>query len=184
MGRLALPLVFLAVGAVVAGLGGSMYVDRQELADTGERVAGTVTGVRSSTDSEGDTTYAPVYSYTHRGQPRQHSPDATSSSRPTEGEQVTLFIDPDEPGRVMADTFMDRWFLPVLLGGIGAVLLVVGGALAVAALRGGTRTGSRDERRARHEARVDGRETRTEVPEVRSGPFVGDARHDQRGPFL
>lgn len=185
MARISIPLVFVAVGVVLGGVAGWTYDDRRNFAERAEQVPGTVVSVRSSTDSEGDTTYAPVYAYQHGGAPREYSPDGMSSSQPTVGEQVTLFVDPTGD-RVMADTFMDRWFLPVLLGGIGMALLVVGVAAAVT---GGGRglarsAAAREQRRVARGETLDGEATSSASHEGRDGPFVSGRQRDSKGPFL
>lgn len=189
MKRMLLPLVFLLVGGILASIGWSQYQDHESLATDGRQVTGTVIDVKTSTDSEGDTTYAPVYGYEWEGEQRRYTPGSTSSSYPTQGETATLFVDPDDPGRVMADTFMDRWFIPVLLGGLGAVFLAVGLVIALA---------SRRARRGEHAweqpvvvaPATSTAAAQTAAPKVdarsnRNGPFVGSSqKSDPRGPFL
>ncbi|QSE98234.1 DUF3592 domain-containing protein [Fulvivirga lutea] len=52
----------------------------------------------------------------------------TSSSPPSYyiGEEVDLFINPDNPSHVLVNTFTDRWLLEAILGGMGLIFTLVG----------------------------------------------------------
>jgi hypothetical protein len=188
-------IVFLLIGLTMLGIGGWLANQSRELLDTGERVSAKVTSMSSSTDSEGDTTYAPVYTYTYRGEQRTYTAGVSSSSQPTIGESETLYVDPENPSSVKADSFMDMWFLPALLGGMGIVFTAIGlftgiGALVFAGaakLRGRASDPTAPPlptpaMQARAAANDD--ETGTYTGSGTTGPFVGDDRNQNQGPFL
>ncbi|MEQ8925610.1 MAG: DUF3592 domain-containing protein [Fulvivirga sp.] len=57
-----------------------------------------------------------------------HYYSITSSSPPSYyvGEVVTLYVDPENPTRVLVNTFTDRWLLEAILGGMGLIFTLVG----------------------------------------------------------
>lgn len=135
-------ILFSVIGVVMLGVAWWSYSNSRDLAASGVRVTGTVASIRQQSDSDG-TTYSPVYAYAHDGTPRTYSPSSSSSRRPRIGDTATLFVDPDDPTHVLADTFMDRWLLPVLIGGMGAVFLLAGVVTGVVnGARISTRSGS------------------------------------------
>lgn len=136
MQRFVFGLIFLLVGVGLLVGGWFPTKSTLDLRANGDRVDATVVGTDVSSDSDG-TTYAPIYEYEVDGQVRRHTRSVSSSSRPQIGEHELLLVDPADPDRVKADTFLDKWFLTTLLGGMGALFSIIGaGALLVAASGG------------------------------------------------
>jgi hypothetical protein len=190
-------IVFLLIGLTMLGIGGWLANESRELRDTGDRVPAVIVSSDSSTDSEGDTTYSPVYAFTYRGEERTHTSSVSSSSQPTIGEAETLYVDPDDPTTVKADSFMDMWFLPALLGGMGIVFTAIGLFTGIGALvfAGASRLRGRASdptapplptpaMQAGAAANEQGDETGTYTGSGTTGPFVGDDRNQNQGPFL
>lgn len=60
--------------------------------------------------------------------------DSSLCSRPpayARGESLTVLYDPQYPDRAQIDSFTENWFASLVLGGIGAVFLLIGSALVV-----------------------------------------------------
>ncbi len=176
-------LVFLLVGVVLLIVGFSVRASHEKLVDEGATVTGTVVSVSQSTDSDGDTTYAPIYEYRYEGAPYRHESSVSSSSRPTVGSTETMFVDRAEPSHAMADTFLERHFVPTLLLGIGALCIAI---VLTASLVGFRRS------RATASA-LEGPVATPTMPatsfdtssSASTGPFMsGRSKSDSRGPFL
>jgi hypothetical protein len=87
---------------------------------------GTVIALEWSNDSDGSTA-RPVVRYEVRGEPYEIV--GSVSSRPPAyavGEQVRVLYTPDQPRAARIESWLDLWFLPALLGGIGLVFGLVG----------------------------------------------------------
>ena len=69
------------------------------------------------------------------------------------GERITVFYDPEDPYRFVIDSFVERWFLPLLFGGLGVVLGIAG----IALVRSGRRLGGAARHLRRHGVPVEGR---------------------------
>lgn len=85
-------------------------------------------------NSEEKTDY-PVWSalmeYEFRGKTyRFKSPFGSSQPDHQIGDRVALLVDPDQPGEPEEDTFFGRWFVTLLLGGMGLIFTGVGFTVA------------------------------------------------------
>jgi hypothetical protein len=68
------------------------------------------------------TMYTPVFKYEYKGQSYTHVSTTSSSSREFQiDEMVNVLVDPENPHEILVDSFMDKWFLPLLLGIMGIV---------------------------------------------------------------
>jgi hypothetical protein len=85
------------------------------------RVAGTVTGLRGETDSEGRTMYYPIYSFEDRAHlsHRHRSGLGWNYWNHKVGEKVLLLYDPKRPNRSMVDSFGLLWLPPFCVIGLG-----------------------------------------------------------------
>lgn len=132
--RIVTMLLFLLIGIGLAVGGAVVHFDHADLVERGTRTEGVVTSVDSSRDSEGDMSYTPEYTYVIDGVERTHKPNVSTSSQPTVGATETMYVDPDDPNNVLVDNFMGRWFVPVLLGGIG-VSFMFSALISIAVMR-------------------------------------------------
>jgi hypothetical protein len=189
--RIVLPLILLIVSVALLGAGWNSYVERQELIDSGTQVQGVIVDVRSSTDSEGDTTYAPVYEYSAAGRKLRHEPSVKTSSMPRRGDTETLYVDPDDADHVIADTFADRWFAPMMFGIFGMLSLISAVVLAVTLRRVGRRSSELGPHTANHDSHSTVTQSTASSTSMSttsdsadsSGPFVSGGDSDSRGPF-
>lgn len=71
--------------------------------------------------------FAPILEYHYEGKDYTYeSPYGSSTPEYAVGDQVSLQIDPSEPGKAEENSFMSNWFVPMLLGSIGLVFAGVG----------------------------------------------------------
>lgn len=98
---------------------------------------GTVVELLGSRDSKGKTSYKPVVEFTDTsGTSRRIT--GSVASRPAaydEGEKVKVRFDPAKPDQARLDTFMENWFLPLLLGGMGLIFFGVGVGMTIKGIR-------------------------------------------------
>ena len=178
-------LIFALIGAGL--IGGSFFTASStlDLREVAVEVPGQIVGIAESQDDDG-TSYAPIYEYEVDGRTLRHESSVSTSSRPTIGDTETLLVDPSDPTRAKADTFMDMWFVPVLLGGLGSVFFLIGAGVGLAALAKG-RTPS--DPAAPSTLGIPGQPSASSSPHApdHSGhdPFVGDDDPtEHRGPFV
>ncbi len=117
-------LVFVVVGLIMMGTAGWIYTRKAQTIANGTPVQGTV--VSFNTNDDGDA-LAPVVAYQWNGQEMQyHSSTYTNPPAYVMGEEVVLYIDPQDPGDVVIDSFSERWLAVVILGVMGFIFAVVG----------------------------------------------------------
>lgn len=109
---------------------------RQFLADA-VRVPGTIVDVESSTSRDRDTgrrtpMYRPVFSFVGPdGAEHSLTSSASSNSRPTVGDTVTILVPPDNPQKARIDSFLSVWGVAAIMGivtvpfVIASVILIV-----------------------------------------------------------
>lgn len=122
-------LVFLIAGIGLAIFVGAYLVNDYDKALNGERAEAVVLQARDGTK--------PILEFrTRRGEPIRIEGKISSSPSPYDvGERVSVFYDPADPADALIDTFIERWFLPLLFGGFGTVFLLVGGTMVTLARR-------------------------------------------------
>jgi hypothetical protein len=116
-------LVFL-IGVALLAWAITMVRDTRSFLATARSVTGTVIDERL-TSSSNSTSYHPVVRYTAEGVTRTLV-SSSGSNPPTHaiGDTVTVNYPPGHPERGQINGFMDLWFLPLILGGIGIVLIL------------------------------------------------------------
>ena len=130
--------VFVAVGLVLGGLGGWFYFRNQGFVEGGVRAQGEVVDIVSSRSSDDDTTYKPMVEFRDAAGAR-HIFTATVGSNPPQysrGEAVEVIYAPDAPDEAMIDGFLERYLLPLILGGLGSVFAAIGLGILFVRLRG------------------------------------------------
>lgn len=129
--------IFLPMGLLFVGIAGWIWLEDQAIAENGLRGRGTVIELARSRNSDGDVTYRPIVEFFDSNRTRHEFTGQVGSSPPSYsvGEKVEVIYPPGEPGRAIIDSFFDRFFLPMMFGGIGSVFALVGGGLLLAHFR-------------------------------------------------
>ncbi|ELR72923.1 hypothetical protein C900_00884 [Fulvivirga imtechensis AK7] len=113
-------LVFGIIGAIMLSLIIYLFISHQKFLETAEPAIGVVVSNPSQ----------PVIDYEYKGQ--MYSYYSTVSSNPPSyelGEQVEVFVNPDNPTDVIVNTFTERWFVITLIGGMGLLFFGIGMAV-------------------------------------------------------
>lgn len=118
LGFAAVPFL-LAGGGMLAG-GASLVVDDFDMREAAQRTEGIVVAAPDGG--------VPVVRFrTGEGQVFQVSGAISASPTPYEvGERIGIHYDAANPQEARIDSFIERWFLPLLLGGLGGVAALVG----------------------------------------------------------
>lgn len=141
-------IVFVVLGVLLgaAALVTNTLVD-QSWAERSEKVSGSVVDLRESfrtrsgdSPSIRERRYCPIVEYTVDGARHRLESRVCSTSRPEIGEAVTVRYNPGNPGDAAVDSWIGRWLAVVILGGMGAFFLAIGGLTFVVsrAKRGAT----------------------------------------------
>jgi Protein of unknown function (DUF3592) len=129
--------IFLVVGLGL--LGGSVYsvLSTREFLSSAVPAEGVVIDLEARWDSDdgGYTYYPRVRFATESGQLREFTGDVGSSPASFDiGEGVHVLFDPADPADAHIDSFMQLWFVSLILGVLGIVFTAVGsGGLLTAA---------------------------------------------------
>lgn len=124
-------VVFLAAG--LAMLGGTMWMENsaRSFDASALRASGTVIELSRRSSDDGGYVYAPVVEWFDEAGTRQEFAGGVASSPPAyeRGETVRVIYQPGMPGRARVDDFTNRYFGSLVLGVLGAVFSLVGGAI-------------------------------------------------------
>jgi hypothetical protein len=123
--RLAIPLLLLA-GAGLFVLGLHLHRKTELFLATAARAPGVVVDMATNSSSDGDT-YAPVVEFEYEGS-RYRFKDSISSNPPAyrRGQAVDVLYDPRHPRDARIDRGMWNKAVPLLVGGFGALLFLLG----------------------------------------------------------
>jgi Protein of unknown function (DUF3592) len=129
--------IFLLVGLGMLGGGAYNGVSTFHFLGNAVSASGVVIDLEARWDSDdgGYTYYPRVRFATEGGRPFEFTGNVGSSPASFDvGEEVRVLFDPAEPSKASIDSFMQLWFTPLLLAGMGTVFAAVGllGTLAVA----------------------------------------------------
>ena len=130
--------IFAALGVLFVAGAGWFYLSDQSFAAAGAHAQGTVLEMVGSRDSDGDYSYKPVVEF-RDAEGRRHVFTSNVSSSPPQhatGESVDVIYSPASPDEAVIDSFFDRFLLPLIFGGLGAVLAAIGFTVLFARLRG------------------------------------------------
>ncbi len=119
--------VLLLVGAVMFTVGTSRFLARAQSAP------GTVVDLQAKRDSDGDTMYKPVVTFTPSGHDAVTF-TSTAASRPAAysvGDAVEVLYLPADPQQARIRGFISLWLASVVLGGMGVVFTGIGAAFIV-----------------------------------------------------
>jgi hypothetical protein len=116
---------FLPIGVAVFIFGVVMLVRTVQFVSKAERTTGTVVAVHEDTDSDGTTVYYPDVEFnTAAGETIKFS--SHSSSNASEGDEVDVLYDPDNPHDARLAGLLDVWMIAVIPLILGAVFIPVG----------------------------------------------------------
>lgn len=130
--------IFAAVGLLFAVGAALVFLKDRSFADSGVRAPGTVIEMIGSRDSDDSYTYKPVVEFRDADGQRHVFASSVSSSPPqySTGEAVTVIYAPGSPDRAIIDSFVDRFLMPLIFGGLGTVFAMIGLGILFARLRG------------------------------------------------
>jgi hypothetical protein len=130
-------IVFAVVGLAMLVIAIVVFSRTRRFLATAVSAQGTVTEMiqRTGKDREGRTStiWAPRVRFTVSDQTIEfESKVGSSPPRYAEGQTVEVKYDPQDPNSARVAAASSMWLVPVLVGGIGVILLIVGLALAIA----------------------------------------------------
>jgi len=130
--------IFASVGLVIAAAAGWLYLKDRSFAASGARTHGTVVEMLDIRDSDGDYSSKPKVEFHDADGARHVFTSSVSSSPPrySTGETVEVIYAPGSPDEAVIDSFSDRFFLPLVLGGLGTLFAAIGLGVLSAWLRG------------------------------------------------
>lgn len=130
-------LIFLGVGAVLLGWSMVDVLRGRARRARWTRVDGVVVGYRARhhrRDGRLRTMHHPIVEYAAGDRRLQHeSPVSTSSPRHEIGAALPILFDPAKPDDAVIDAFAVKYFVPLVLAGIGVVFVGVAGWLSTQA---------------------------------------------------
>lgn len=124
-------LAFLGVGVLCGAIAVFFLVRTRRFLAGAVDAQGTVISMVASSGSEGGTVYSPVVQFRAQDGQTVTFTDSVASSPPSHqaGDVITVKYSPGDPQNARIGTGFRLWFVPVLLGGLGAIFLAVGGGL-------------------------------------------------------
>lgn len=125
-------IIFFLVG--IGMLGGSLVavISEINIKKHFQEVQGVIAEIQEYRDSDGDKSHSVFVEYSIMG--RKHGARLSEySSNWYEGKDITLYVDPEDPGRVK--TTMVYHIIAGVFGGMGAVFALLGGAVLGARLK-------------------------------------------------
>ncbi len=129
VGRL-VGLIFMSIGMVLLAIAGYLIYAHQQFEKNAVTVKGTVVEFQSyisNNDNSSTTMYTPVFEYEYKG--KKYTYVSTSGSNVKEyevGERIDILVDPENPDDVLVNSFMEKWFVSVLLGFMGTLFTGLG----------------------------------------------------------
>jgi len=132
--------IFAPIGLAFVALGGWFYLEDRDFAANGLRAQGTVVDTVASRDNDdgGGYTYAPVVEFRDAAGARHTFTSGVSSNPPrySPGESVGVIYAPGAPDEAVIDSFVDRFLMPLVFGGLGTVFAGIGLSLLFVHVRG------------------------------------------------
>lgn len=129
VGRL-VGLIFMSIGIVLLVVAGYFVYDHQQFEKTAVTVTGTVVDFHSyisTSDNSSTTMYSPIFEYEYEG--KKYTYVSTSGSNVKEyevDERIDIMVNPENPTDVLVNSFMEKWFVPALLGFMGTLFTGLG----------------------------------------------------------
>lgn len=135
-------LIFLLVGLGMLGFGGYSYLNTNNQMNEWGRTEGQVIDLSRYSDSEGGSSIVPVIRFRaedgqeYTAEPYQERNTTVDAPNYRVGDTVEVIYNPDNPNDMFINDFMHVWFVPALMGGLGALFGGIGAIWAVGALAG------------------------------------------------
>lgn len=135
--------LFLLLGlGLAAGAGLAVWLEisfRQRSVEAEGRIVQMIQRASTSSSGSRSTNWTPVFAFRTPDGKEVRVGAGFSSSPPccAVGDRVTVRYDPADPTRAQMAGFLSSWLVATILGGMGAVFLLVGGAVMRFAGRGG-----------------------------------------------
>ena len=131
---LTLGIVFSIVGGLLALIGVFLFIRTRIFIGKAQEVKGTVMQMvysRSSSSSGSGGGYAPVYQFKTLDGQSIVIQDSLSSNPPRfqVGQEIDVLYEPGNPQKARINKWMNLYFVPVLLGGMGLIFGGVGIAI-------------------------------------------------------
>ncbi len=121
-------LAFGALGFLLIGIAVFVWMRTRKFINEAQETKGTVIRMLSKRGSKGGTIYAPVFQFrTIDG--RTIEVEESLYSKPPqfqEGQSVDILYDPQNPEKARVKKWMNLYFVPVVLGGMGGVFAGMG----------------------------------------------------------
>jgi Protein of unknown function (DUF3592) len=122
------------IGILLLIFGGYKYYSDQQMIARSTPVTGKVIELKESvkeTTKNGTTTksvtYAPVIEYSVNGKPYTYQSSMYSNPPAYElNGDAPLLVDPNDPSQVIIDSFIGRYLLVLVMGGLGLILSIIG----------------------------------------------------------
>jgi Protein of unknown function (DUF3592) len=140
MGKIIGGFVLLLVGLAMLAGSGMLVKSKMDFRATAMKAQGTVVDFERTTTTEKGKTktmYTPVVEFTPEGgQPIRFNGDVSSSSPSYDrGDKVPVMFSAQTPEKAYIDSFSSNWMGPLILGGIGLVVALVGAGLSFGTMR-------------------------------------------------
>lgn len=118
--------IFLSIGVVITSAGGYFLWSSQGLLADAQRAPGKVVEMR-----RGGRYYTPVVQFEVPDQGMVTATCKTGSNPPRHavGDSVTVLYRAKTPEDIVLDEPLELYLVPCILGGIGVIFVIVGGAL-------------------------------------------------------
>jgi hypothetical protein len=126
-------VVFSLVGFLLFGIGVLIFIRTRMFISRSQEVKGSVIKMLTSSGSEGGTVYAPVFRFTTIQGQSMEVAESVYSNPPgfSVGQVVDILYDPQNPSNARAKKWSSLYFVPLLLGGLGAAFGGIGVVLLV-----------------------------------------------------
>ena len=128
--ELTLGTVFSLVGGLLALIGLFLFIRTRIFIDNAQEVKGTVIQMVYSRSSSSNSSggYAPIYQFRTLDGQNIVKQDSLSSNPPRfqVGQELDILYEPGNPQKARINKWMNLYFVPVLLGGMGLIFGGVG----------------------------------------------------------
>lgn len=126
--------IFLLVGLAMLAATNYLYFDQSDFIANAKEADGQVIDLirkQQNDDGSTSTTYSAVVRFTDDQSVSHEFIDRVSSNPPrySKGQDVHLLYEPENPANAIVDDFWGRWAMVAILGGMGGIFSLVGGAM-------------------------------------------------------